>query len=81
MNQLKPGSLVSYEPDTIIGNPIEYQLDAMLASQQLNLKCVNAYSATSPPPFTDFWNKLDSVSRVKWFSYKKFTPQNLTVIN
>lgn len=81
MKSLKPGSLVSYEPDTIIGNPIEYQLDAMLASQQLNLKCVNAYSATSPPQFTDYWNRLDSVSRVAWFRYKKFTPQNLTVIN
>jgi len=81
IEELPKGSLISYEPDSLIGNPIEFQLDAMLASQAKDLKCVNGYTATSPPEYTEFWNKLDASSREKWFAARRFHPNNLNVIH
>ncbi|HQF28487.1 MAG TPA: hypothetical protein PLD36_07710 [Bacteroidia bacterium] len=81
METLPKTSLISYEPDTVPGNPIEYQLDAMLAAQEVGLKCVNGYTATSPREYTDFWNKLDAPSREKWFDTQNYHPNNLFVIH
>jgi hypothetical protein len=81
MEALPKNSLISYEPDSVPGNPIEYQLDAMLASQEVGLKCVNGYSATSPREYTDFWNNLDAPSREKWFASQNYQPNNLVIIH
>lgn len=66
MKFIKPGSIVSYEPLQLNSSFVDYQLDAMLASQSLNLKCINAYTATAPPAFGGFWFNLDSTSRKQW---------------
>ncbi len=81
LSALPKGSLFSYEPDSIMQNPIEFQLDAMLAAQAFDLKCVNGYTATSPPEYTEFWNKLDAASREKWFNTQSFHPSNLHLIH
>ncbi len=70
MKGIPPGSIVSYEPDSVGNTYVVLQLDAMLAAQTLNLKSVNGYSATSPHEYTGFWFKMDSTARKTWL--KKF---------
>lgn len=41
MNHLPKWTEISYEPDSMMSAPMDYQLDAMLASQQLKLFCIN----------------------------------------
>ena len=80
MDDIPNGSLISYEPIFVNENPIELQLDAMLATQQLGLKCINGYSATSPPEFTSYWNNLDETSRVSWLQAMKYQNAQIHVI-
>jgi hypothetical protein len=81
MNNLKPGSIVSYEPEKIETGPIEYQIDAMLASQSLNLFSINGYSATSPDGYGNYWNAMNKNSREEWFRKKCFSPDTVYVIH
>lgn len=81
MKNFPIGSIVSYEPDTIETNPIEYQIDAMLATQTLNLKAVNGYSGTSPYGFSDYWGEMNKKTREDWFKIKNFSPDTVYVIN
>jgi hypothetical protein len=46
--------------------PAVYQLDAMLATQALNLKCVNAYTANAPDEFSGYLMFPCSPSREVW---------------
>lgn len=80
MDDIPKGSLISYEPIFEEENPIEFQLDAMLATQQLGLKCINGYSATSPPEYTGYWNNLNEESRVAWLKAIKFQNAQIYVI-
>lgn len=80
MNHFPKGTLVSYEPIFEEENPIEFQLDAMLATQQLGLKCINAYSATSPPEYTNYWNNLNEKSRVSWLQAMEYQNAQIHVI-
>ncbi len=64
-------SLISYEPDSIIQACFVYQMNAMLASQSLNLKTINGYSGNSPIGYDRFWNKMDAASRQYWLNYKE----------
>lgn len=68
MNHLRPGSIISYEPDTIQSNVIFYQLDAMLAAQALHMKSVNGYSGTSAYMFDRYWMDPNPETRAYWFS-------------
>ncbi len=68
MDHLPAGSIVSYEPDTIKGDVIHYQIDAMLAAQSLQLKSVNGYSATSAYMFDRYWLKPNEENRLFWLS-------------
>lgn len=71
MDHLKEGTLVSYEPENPdIDRGFLYQLDAMTASQELNLKCVNGYSATAPYVFDKFWSLPNEENRLEWFKEK-----------
>ena len=80
MMHIPEGSLVSYEPDEVIGPSHVYHIDAMLASQALNLKCVNGYSAMSPLNYDKFWREMNEETRLIWFKTKSFNPDNLYVI-
>ena len=81
MKIYKAGSIISYEPDTINTKSIYYHLDAMLASQPLNLKTLNGYSATSPQGYNDYWMRPDKMSRTTWLYAKKMMTDSVIVIH
>ena len=74
------GSIISYEPDTLIEYPFVYHLDAMLACQQLNLICINGYSGNVPVGYYNYANLLNKSSRILYFSTIGYTPKSLIVI-
>lgn len=59
---------IAYMPD-IIDNPVYLNLDVMLASQELRIPCVNAYSGHNPGHFNSFYGKMDYPSLVEWCDY------------
>jgi hypothetical protein len=79
MDHLPVGTLISYEPENV-DNSTFIQLDAMLASQALGLKCINGYSATSPGTFTPYWNNPNSESRKFWLEKEGIDPDLPVVI-
>ncbi len=81
MEHLPSQSIVSYEPHQKDDAAIFYQLDAMLASQQLHLKTLNGYSATSPIGFDSYWRNIDSTSRNIWLNTKGFNQDSLLIIH
>jgi hypothetical protein len=72
--------ILSYEPDTIIGKQIYYQLDAMMASQTKGIRTLNGYSATSPAGYGPYWIRPDSASRMEWLNSKGRNDLKLLVI-
>ncbi len=80
MKDIPEKSVVSYEPIEIKTNCVEYQLDAMLAAQSLNLISVNGYTATSPGTYTNYWKNLDSASRMSWFKVNNVLDTKVYVI-
>lgn len=81
MNHLPPGSIISYEPDTLVDPHFVLHLDAMMASQYLDLTCVNGYSSTSPWGYMGFWYLLNEEERIKWFEHKHYhSAQEIHVI-
>lgn len=81
MEGLPKGSVISYEPDTMYSHPNDYQIDAMLASQSLQLKCLNGYTATSPNEYYWYWSKPNEESRKKWLDYKGVSSDKIIVIH
>lgn len=79
MNHLPAGTLISYEPE-IVDNGAAIQLDAMLASQALELKCLNGYSATSPATFTPYWIEPNAENRGYWLESVGIDPDLRVVI-
>lgn len=76
MSFIPKGSIVSYEPDTMPSPCHEYQIDAMLASQSLGLKCLNGYSARSPLNFNFYWVDPNEKTRMIWLDQKQ-VPYNI----
>lgn len=81
MEKIPAGSIVSYEPLKMETESIIYQLDAMLVAQNLNLRTVNGYSATSPNEYSHFWNEMTHETRMEWFRTKNFSPDTVYVIH
>ena len=81
MKMIPKGSIISYEPDTMYSHPNDYQIDAMLASQSLLLKCLNGYTATSPNEYYLYWGKPNEESRIKWLKYKGALSEKIFVIH
>ena len=81
MKSIPQGSIVSYEPINKTMPAYVYQLDAMLATQDLGLKSVNGYSATAPLNYHFYWDEMNESSRLIWFDTKAFDPDTLYVIN
>ncbi len=71
MEHVPKGEIVSYEPvDSTYHHPNVYQIDAMMASQALGLKCINGYSATSPQGFNHYWDNPNEETRKIWLDTK-----------
>lgn len=81
MSHIPPQTVVSYEPLQQEDAAIFYQLDAMLASQQLHLKSLNGYSATSPVGFDSYWRNIDSTARNIWLTTKNFNQDSLIIVH
>ena len=81
MKNISKDGIVSYEPDTMTSYSHEYQLDAMLASQSLSLKCLNGYSATSPEGFSFYWNNPNEESRNVWINLKELPLKKINIIH
>lgn len=80
MSILPKGSIISYEPKQKDSPAFAYQIDAMLTSQKYDLKCINAYTGSSPSTYTNYWHNLIESSRQEWFSAVDFNPDSLYVI-
>ena len=70
MKGFKRNTIVSYEPINREDVYNLYQLDAMMATQQLNLRAVNGYSGDAPKGFGIYWQKMDSTSRNEWLELR-----------
>ena len=81
MKNISKDGIVSYEPDTMTSYSHEYQLDAMLASQSLSLKCLNGYSATSPEGYSFYWNNPNEESRNVWINLKELPLKKINIIH
>lgn len=68
LKDVPAGSVVSYEPVDENVPMFVHQLDAMLATQELNLIAINAYTATSPADYSDYWWNPNPTSRMRWLN-------------
>jgi hypothetical protein len=80
MKDIPEGSVISYEPDTLESSAIDYQINAMLASQSLKLKCINGYSSTSPKGYGDYWWNPNENTRMTWLREKNDTTMKVFVV-
>lgn len=80
MKDIPEGSVIAYEPLERTDPLYAYKLDAMLASQSLNLKSVTGYTGSSPRGYSNYWRNMDKESRKPWFDYKGFKPDTVYVI-
>ncbi len=81
MKNITKNGIVSYEPDSMTSFPHEYQLDAMLASQSLSLKCLNGYSANSPEGFSFYWDNPNEENRNVWLNLKHLPLKKINIIH
>jgi hypothetical protein len=70
MREIPVDRIVSYEPDSMATAPMDYQLDAMMASQLLGLTTLNGYSATSPGGYGPYWVNPNEANRKIWLERK-----------
>lgn len=56
----------AYIPDNKNESESYVQIDAMLASQKLNISTINGYTASCPGEFGPFWRNYDSLSLNNW---------------
>lgn len=76
LQHLPKGSVFSYEPDSLIDYTHVYHLDAMLAAQELGMKCVNGYSGNQPAHFWDYSQDFTTQGRLKYFAGIGFEPKD-----
>ncbi len=81
MKDIPRGSVVSYEPNDNSVPAFFHQLDAMLATQRLGLKAINAYTATSPGSYSNYWWNLNEQSRNEWLNAVGAKPDTVYVIS
>jgi hypothetical protein len=81
LKYLPQKSIISYEPQELVDNPIYYQLDAMLATQRLGLLSINGYSATCPGQFCPFWRIPNEKNRIHWLKSEAINPHIVIVVN
>lgn len=73
---------IAYLPlKNIDGQNINIHLSVMLATQDLNLSCVNAYTGSYPNGFNDFWLKMDAPSLTNWLKTNNIEGKGVQIIN
>ncbi|MGQ0829463.1 MAG: DUF7910 domain-containing protein [Bacteroidota bacterium] len=60
---------IAYIPEAANENPIVMNLNVMLAAQELNIPCVNAYTGHLPNGYIDFFNRASNEALDKWSEY------------
>ena len=80
LQKIPANSVISYEPDTINAPMYAYQIDAMLVAQQMGMRTLNAYTATSPTEYSMFWKNPNSASRNYWLSKNEIDFDTLYVV-
>lgn len=81
MDDIPKGSIVSYEPLDDRVPMFFHQIDAMLTAQQLELKCINAYTGTSPSTFSPYWWQPSPETRKLWLDAVGAKPDTVYVIS
>jgi len=77
----KKYSAVAYIPGDIAGREIDVQINVMLASQELNIPCVNAYSGSFPGGYIDFFSHSDDKSLNQWCNLSGIDKKQIQIIN
>ena len=80
MEHASENGIVSYEPRNMYAPVHVYQIDAMLASQGLDLKTVNGYSGTSPKGYSSYWRAPNEKNRKEWFRVVGFEEGKVYVV-
>ncbi|MCO4813715.1 MAG: hypothetical protein KC454_03320 [Flavobacteriales bacterium] len=81
LKSLVPNSVISYEPEMDDFPAYVYQIDAMLATQSMGLKTINAYTATSPERYNNYWWNLNESSRLEWLDSHPEIQDSIYVIH
>lgn len=81
LKSVAPNAVVSYEPDTLLSRAMDYQLDAMLACQQMGFKTLNGYTATSPGGYGEYWVNPNEKSRMIWLDKNGLSANSVVVIH
>ena len=81
LKSLVSNSVISYEPEMDDFPAYVYQIDAMLATQSMGLKTINAYTATSPERYNNYWWNLNESSRLEWLDSHPEIQDSIYVIH
>jgi hypothetical protein len=74
-------AFIPYSPNNFYENTnLETHLSVMLASQDLNIPCVNGYSGYLPEAYPDFFNNADTSSLYKWTNYNNINNNEIQKI-
>lgn len=76
-----PVNMYGETNEAINGKLIETHLNVMLAAQELNIPCVNAYSGYSPKNFPQFFHYTDDESLRFWCMYNDSIFNKIQTIN
>lgn len=76
----KKCNAIAYVTDEIKTDPVRVHLNVMLAAQELNTPCVNAYSGACPPEFNNFFSNGDDKSLTEWLKYNLFEKNRIQEI-
>jgi len=77
---IPPNSVVSYEPARKDTDAYILQLDGMLMAQKYGLSTVNAYTATCPSDYNQYWRGMDSTARRFWLQMRGVDHDTLYVV-
>ena len=79
LNTFSKDEVFVYQPEYLVDNSIDYQLDAMLAAQENGLKTINGYSSTSPAHYGSFWKTMSDKDLNYWLEKRNtsFTVKSL----
>lgn len=78
---LKNKTCFAYCPTNKAENLFNYNIDAMLLSQTINLPTVNGYSATCPGPICNFITTLDTTSLYGWTNQNNVNKEKILILH
>ena len=73
---------IAYMPKNgLNGQGIKIHLNVMLAAQELNIPCVNAYTGSYPSEYLGFSSRADDVTLDKWIKFNNIDKRLIQTIN